>query len=1213
MQYRAFMSYSHAADGKLAPALQSGLHRLARPWYRLRALRVFRDKSSLSASPALWPSIETALSESEYFLLLASPEAARSPWVTREVEWWLQNRSVSHLLIVLTDGDLAWDGAAGDFDWSRSSAVPASLRGQLRDEPLYVDLRWAKKESDFALRHSQFRAAVLDLAATLHGKPKDELDGEDVRRYRTARLAAGIAVLAIAASAVTAGRQAYVATRERDAARRLADLNFAAKLAADALNNVEVDPQRSLLLAIDSALLGSKADGRMPEEAESALHLALQGAHEALTLNEHDGFVAGTAFSSDGKQVATADRQHVQIWDVVSGQRIASLPKERSRSLAIAYSPDGRYIATGGRYGEARLWDTSTYEEVRSLPAASTRLWSVAFAPDSARLATAGGDEVARIWDVASGRRLLELRGHLGEATSVTFSADGTKLASAGDDGQAFLWNSSTGAKLLTVSEPGEHFRSVALSPDGKLLALGATGSGAVKLRDTAKGNVLKTLDGHAASVFAVTFTPDGALLATASHDKTIRVWSVATGKERYKFVGHTDGAVSAAFNFDGSRLISGGSDATARIWNVRSETEVLALRGHRDELTALAFSADGVHLATASLDASARIWNAATGEQERMLRHDAAVNGVAFSPDGVHIATAGADQMARVWEARTGRQLLTLKGHEAAVNALVYGRDGTLLATGGDDGSARVWDASTGRERWLVRVANARVVGVDFSPDGRLLATAAYTDGKDAEATTQIWSSETHEPLARIPGDYLWVNRAVFSPDGASIATAGTTPPYTATIWRTSTGKRFLDLSGHAEGILDVAFSPDGTRLASVGYGGETNFWDLATGREISALPSQSSSIYAVRFSPDGKRVALASGRIALIYSLDPNDLLALAMTRVTRAMSPYECRSYLRSVDCKDSISARLLSGRRLLQRASVDDAMSTVRAAFADSGLGDADAKARKLLSAQLLRTGRDYAGMGELEPALASFTSASQIDSELRQDPAAEAKRLTAASLVARAARLNDRSEIDAAVAAYEKALAVWPTAPTYTDLGWVYADQGRTDLALRSANRAKELDDTYVSAYWLAAAIYQDDLNDYEAAYQEALKGARMDSGGKTDLTEACLTSGRYQEAQQLAAELLARADKPPKLSDSQRLAMHFMLSAALLLDGKADEAKRAMAELRDYQKSLAAEFRQTWSYRGTRHFLRTHEIDNSTRGALLGLLDSIDHPTSGAK
>ena len=183
-KYKAFMSYSHAADGKLAPMLQSALHQFTKPWYRLRAMRVFRDKTSLAMTPELWPSIQNALSESEYFLLLASPQAAQSPWVQKEVDWWLEHRTAQTLFIVLAEGDVVWDSTTEDFNWPKTDALSPILQGKFKNEPLYVDLRWAKTTENLSLRHSQFRPGVLNIAATLLGRPKDELDGEDVQQHR---------------------------------------------------------------------------------------------------------------------------------------------------------------------------------------------------------------------------------------------------------------------------------------------------------------------------------------------------------------------------------------------------------------------------------------------------------------------------------------------------------------------------------------------------------------------------------------------------------------------------------------------------------------------------------------------------------------------------------------------------------------------------------------------------------------------------------------------------------------------------------------------------------------------------------------------------------------------------------------------------------------------------------------------------------------------
>lgn len=139
-------------------------------------------------TPSLWGKIQKALADSEYFLLMASPEAAKSPWVQKEVEWWLANRSASNLLIVLTDGDIKWNLGTNDCDWSHTTALPPNLGGRLSQEPLWVDLRWARTEDKLSLRNSRFRGAILDVASTLLNRPKESLDSEDVRVYKRNRL-----------------------------------------------------------------------------------------------------------------------------------------------------------------------------------------------------------------------------------------------------------------------------------------------------------------------------------------------------------------------------------------------------------------------------------------------------------------------------------------------------------------------------------------------------------------------------------------------------------------------------------------------------------------------------------------------------------------------------------------------------------------------------------------------------------------------------------------------------------------------------------------------------------------------------------------------------------------------------------------------------------------------------------------------------------------
>jgi WD domain, G-beta repeat len=367
--YNAFISYSHALDGALdgalAPTLQTGLERFAKPWYRPRALRVFRDTTNLAANPGLWTSIEEALAASAWLVLMASPEAARSQWVNREVEWWLAHKPPQRLLVVLTDGEFAWADDTGSGAGARA-ALPPALRGAFVEEPRWVDLRWLRNVDQVDQSNPRLRDCVADVAAAVRGIPKDELVGEHIRQHRrTMRLARGavttLAVLLIAAlvAAVIAFQQRATAQSERDTA---------------IFNQItaQADRLRSTDISL-AAQLDLTAYRMRPKNSDLYTALVTLGnAALSTPLAGHTDRVNAVAFSPDRHTLATGSNdQTARLWNVTDPTHPTPLGQPLTGHAgfvyAVAFSPDGHTLATGSRDYTIRLWGMNVDQAIQRI------------------------------------------------------------------------------------------------------------------------------------------------------------------------------------------------------------------------------------------------------------------------------------------------------------------------------------------------------------------------------------------------------------------------------------------------------------------------------------------------------------------------------------------------------------------------------------------------------------------------------------------------------------------------------------------------------------------------------------------------------------------------------------------------------------------------------------------------------------------------------
>jgi hypothetical protein len=419
MSYKAFISYSHAADGQLAPRLQSGLQRIAKPFYQLRAMRIFRDETSLHLTPALWPMIKRAIGESENFILMASRDAAASQWVQSEVGEWLSLRDgvPEKFYIVLTEGEVVWDDKAKDFDWDKTTALPEGLRGKFESEPFYLDFRWARTAAHLSLRNPKFLNSIGKLAAALRDEPLDIIIGEDVRQHRVFKMAAGVTILLLSVLLAAASYAAYFANerrKETDAAREgeriQRDQAVAARGEAEKRRGEAESSRDEAVRQQGIAETQKRVADEQRKEAEKQTGIALEQrnraeeqtriAEERRQEAERQRKAAEEARDEAAYQLAEtlADRAEEQSApgnDIVQALHLAS--------RAAAVSPAGRPETS--LHVARVLHMAASLPRVLNLEKADARLLSGALDGDLKYLLATTGDYKLGLWDARTGRR----------------------------------------------------------------------------------------------------------------------------------------------------------------------------------------------------------------------------------------------------------------------------------------------------------------------------------------------------------------------------------------------------------------------------------------------------------------------------------------------------------------------------------------------------------------------------------------------------------------------------------------------------------------------------------------------------------------------------------------------------------------------------------------------------------------------------------------
>lgn len=634
-----------------------------------------------------------------------------------------------------------------------------------------------------------------------------------------------------------------------------ADLHDARLLGAD-LRSVRWQGLRS---ACHATTIGAQAD----QQALTAL--AAAGAtlpdQEAEPQTSGGGITDARSISFDpsGEMIAAACRSVVQVWNVTAGAMTRTLAGHHGEVTSVAWSPDGRHIASVSRDTTIRLWDARTGNLVRTLTGDTGWLRCLAWSPDSTRLAS-GGDHTVRIWDTRTGEQALTRTCEYSPRW-IAWSPDGRYLATDHGRETIQIWAPGTGQAVRTLASQPHYIESLAWSPNSQKIAAGA--DRVVQIWNAASGELIHTLTGHTDGQVRAVWSPDGQYLASGSSrvGDPLRIWDAANGLLVQTLTSRPAHEESSTVTWspDGRYLASGkdGYLEAIFIWDARTWEHVQTLNSYTEKVTALAWSPDGRQIATSSGDSCGRIWDASTGELRQTFgsRYYSSVPGrnhypLAWSPDGRRIAHGIDTSDVCILDAGTTAEIRKLTGSHPFVTigyygALAWSPDSRRVAHGGNQKVVCIFDADNGRLLQTLSDTGS-VESAAWSPDGRHLATCS-------SRIVDIWDVGPGGTTRTITADPD--NRPVtvaWSPDGRQLATGGDD---TVLIWDAKSWTQARALVGPSDDIHAVSWSPDGQWIAAASNN-MALIWDARTG-ELRHTLLGNSDASATAWSPDSERLA--------------------------------------------------------------------------------------------------------------------------------------------------------------------------------------------------------------------------------------------------------------------------------------------------------------------------------------------------------------------